>query len=147
VAFGYLGVSQIDFYVRNVINASTMVNIVRENFPLIKINSHQIQHVSLLSEYKMVVNTTPLGMRGKAMGLSPLDEKTIKTLPKDSYVYDIVYNPIKTALIEIAQSNGIKTISGLDMLIFQAAKAFEIWTGQKPDTSLMKIAALESLTK
>lgn len=146
VALGQLKVCQIDFYVRNVINASTMVNIVRENFPNIKINSHQIQHVENLSGYKMLVNTTPVGMRGVAMGLSPVNEASIKTLDKDAVVYDIIYNPIKTTLLEIAQANNLQTINGLDMLIFQAAKAFEIWTGKKPDTSVMKIAALESLT-
>ena len=145
VALGQLGVSKIDFYVRNIINASTMVNIVRENFPNIQITSRQIQHISSLSEYSMIVNTTPIGMRGKAMGLSPLDDLSIKTINKNAVVYDIVYNPVKTALIEQAQANGIKTIGGLDMLVFQAAKAFEIWTGMKPDTCKMKIAALEQL--
>lgn len=147
VALGQLKVSQIDFYVRNIINASNMVSIVRENFPNIKINSYQIQHIENLSDYKMLVNTTPVGMRGKAMGLSPINESSIKTMTNDSVIYDIVYNPIKTTLLELAQANNIQTINGLDMLIFQAAKAFEIWTGKKPDTNLMKIAALESLTK
>lgn len=147
VALAQLGVQQIDFYVRNIINASNMVNIVRENFPEVIINSKQIQHITDLSQYKMLVNTTPIGMRGKAMGLSPIEETTIKTMQKDSIVYDIVYNPIKTALLEMAQNNNLETINGLDMLIFQAAKAFEIWTGKKPDTCKMKIAALESLTK
>ncbi len=146
VSLAQLKVSQIDFYVRNIINASTMISIVRENFPNIKVNSYQIQHLEDLSTYKMLVNTTPIGMRGKAMGLSPVPEAAIKTMNKDSVVYDIVYNPIKTALIDIAQANNLYSINGLDMLIYQAAKAFEIWTGQSPDTKLMKIAALESLT-
>lgn len=145
VALCQLKVSQIDFYVRNIINASNMINIVRENFPNVKINSFQIQHVDDLSSYSMLVNTTPVGMRGKAMGLSPVNESAIKTMSKDAVVYDIVYNPIKTTLIELAQANNIQTINGLDMLVYQAAKAFEIWTGKKPDASLMKIAALECL--
>ena len=146
VALAQLNVKEIDFYVRNIINASVMINIVRENFPNIKINSHQMQHIDDLSWYSMLVNTTPIGMRGKAMGLSPIPEEVIKTLHSDAVVYDIVYNPIKTALIEMAQKHNIKTINGLDMLIYQAEKAFEIWTGKKPDVKSMKIAALESLT-
>ncbi|MDD3237544.1 MAG: shikimate dehydrogenase [Candidatus Gastranaerophilales bacterium] len=145
VALGNIGVKQLDFYVRNIINASTMVNIVRENFPNIKIELKQIQHIYDLSDYKMLVNTTPLGMRGKAMGLSPVDEKAMKTLKPDAVIYDIVYNPIKTEFINIAQKLGLQTIGGLDMLVYQAAKAFEIWTGKYPDTQNMKIAALESL--
>ena len=146
VALAQLNVKEIDFYVRNIINASVMINIVRENFPHIKINSHQMQHIDDLSSYSMLVNTTPIGMRGKAMGLSPIPEETIKTLNKNAVVYDIVYNPIKTTLIELAQKHNIQTINGLDMLIYQAEKAFEIWTGKKPDVKSMKIAALESLT-
>lgn len=145
VGLARLKVSKIDFYVRNIINASTMINIVRENFPDVEINSYQIQNVSDLSKYSLIVNSTPIGMRGKAMGLSPIDENTIKTIDKSAIVYDIVYNPLKTELINLAQAQNIQTINGLDMLIFQAAKAFEIWTGKYPDTTAMKIAALESL--
>lgn len=147
VGLSQLGVSQIDFYVRNIINASTAVNIVRENFPHIKINMFQIQNIKDLSEYKMVVNTTPLGMRNKAMDITPVTDSAIKTMKSDSIVYDIVYNPINTLLIQQAKANNLKTISGLDMLIYQAVKAIEIWTGQIADPTAMKMAAYEELTK
>ena len=62
-------------------------------------------------------------------------------------VYDIVYNPLNTELIKLAKKHGIQTIQGLDMLIYQGAKAFEIWTGKKPDTLKMKIAALEAMVE
>ncbi len=145
VALAQSNVTEMDFYVRNIINASNTVNIIRDNFPDISINLKQIQNLNDLSDSKMLVNTTPLGMRGKAMDLSPVTDKILKTMPKDSTVYDIVYNPVNTILIQQAKANALKTITGLDMLIFQAAKAIEIWTGKVPDTSLMKIAALESL--
>ena len=93
----------------------------------------------------MLINTTPIGMRSKAMGISPVDEDVVKTMNKSSIIYDIVYNPLKTELINIAKRNGIQTIQGLDMLIYQGAKAFEIWTGKKPDVLRMKIAALEEM--
>ena len=50
-------------------------------------------------------------------------------------------------LIKLAKKHGIKTIQGLDMLIYQGAKAFEIWTGKKPDTLKMKLAALEEMVE
>ncbi|MBR7164656.1 MAG: shikimate dehydrogenase, partial [Clostridia bacterium] len=59
---------------------------------------------------------------------------------------DIVYNPAKTVLISEAQKRGLKTIGGLDMLIYQAQKAINIWTGKTPDFNIMKIAALEALS-
>lgn len=145
VGLASLKVKEIDFYVRNIINASNTISIIRKNFPEIKINSKQLQNINDLSGYAMLVNTTPIGMRGKAMGLSPLEESAAKTLSKDALVYDIVYNPIKTELIKQAENLGVQTVGGLDMLVFQAAKAFEIWTGKTPDVNKMKIAALESL--
>ena len=95
----------------------------------------------------MLVNSTPIGMRGKAMGTSPIEEDILKTLPQDASVYDIVYNPMKTELLKQAQRNGYKTISGVDMFVHQGAKAFEIWTGKKANTDTMKMAVLEALAQ
>ena len=145
VGLSILKATKIDFYARNIINAREMVNAVRENFPNVQMECKQIDNLRDLSNYKILVNTTPIGMRSKAMGISPIDEEIIKTMNQDSIIYDIVYNPLKTELIKLAKKHGIKTIQGLDMLIYQGAKAFEIWTGKKPDTQLMKIAALEEM--
>ena len=145
VGIAILKAKKIDFYARNIINASEMVSALRENFPNTQMNCKQIESVKDLSQYKMLVNSTPIGMRSKAMGLSPIDEDVVKTMDKEAVVYDIVYNPLKTELIKYAKKHGIKTIQGLDMLIYQGAKAFEIWTGKKPDVLKMKIAALEAM--
>ena len=145
VAISILKARRIDFFARNIINAQDTINALRKNFPNIEMNCKQIEAVQDISAYKMLVNTTPIGMRSKAMGISPIDEKVIQTMHKNSIIYDIVYNPLKTELIKIAKRNEIETIQGLDMLIYQAAKAFEIWTGKKPDTLKMKIAALEEM--
>lgn len=145
VGLSILKVKKLDFFVRNIINAAEMVEMQRQNFPEVEMNCYQIDNVKNLSDYKMLVNTTPIGMRSKAMGLSPVDERIVKTLNSDAIVYDLVYNPLKTELIQIAKKNGLRTIHGLDMLIYQGAKAFEIWTGKKPDIQAMKIAALEEM--
>ncbi len=147
VGLSILKVSKIDFYARNIINASETVTALRQNFPDVEMNCLQIESLKDISKYKMLVNTTPIGMRSKAMGISPVDEEVIKTTDKNSVIYDIVYNPLKTELIKTAKKHGIRTIQGLDMLIYQGAKAFEIWTGKKPDTLKMKIAALEEMTE
>lgn len=145
VGLSLLKVANIDLYVRNIINASDMADNIRENFPDIEINCIQIESLYSLRNYKMLVNTTPVGMKSKSPSNSPIPEKIIKTMDKEAYVYDIVYNPLKTKLIKMAKKNGIQTIQGLDMLIYQGAKAFEIWTGKKPDVLKMKIAALEEI--
>lgn len=147
VGLSILKVKKIDFYVRNVVNASEMAEALRTNFPDVEMNCKQIERLIDLSEYKMLVNTTPIGMRSKSMGISPVEESIIKTMNKDAAVYDIVYNPLKTELIKYAQRNNIMAIKGLDMLIYQGARAFEIWTGKKPDVLKMKIAALEEMAE
>lgn len=147
VGLSILKVKKIDFYVRNIINASEMVETLRRNFNNVEMNCRQIESLKDLSQYKILVNTTPIGMRSKAMGISPVEEESIKTMDKSAVVYDIVYNPLNTELIKTAKKYNIKTIQGLDMLIYQGAKAFEIWTGKKPDILKMKIAALEAMVE
>ena len=145
IALCLRGIKQINFYARNIINASDMVNYLRTQFPHIMFNLKQMQRINNLSDTKLLVNSTPIGMRGKAMGTSPIDEAVLKTLPENSAVYDIVYNPLKTELLRLAQKNGYKTITGLDMFVHQGAKAFEIWTGKQAKPEIMKISVLEHL--
>ena len=140
-----LGVKEINSYTRNIINSSNTIKYFREKFPEIKINVYQIQVLSDLSNTDMLVNTTPIGMRSKAMGEMPVSNEVLKTMKKDALVYDVIYNPMKTALLENAEKNGLRTVNGLDMLIYQGAKALEIWTGKYPDVKDMKIAALQVL--
>jgi shikimate 5-dehydrogenase len=59
-------------------------------------------------------------------------------IPKDALtgyrlVFDLVYNPVQTRLLRDAAGSGCLTLSGLDMLVRQAAKQFELWTGLWPD--------------
>ena len=146
VGLAELGVSEIDMYTRNIINASQTINYLRAQFPDVKFTAYQIQNIRDLSHTAIVVNSTPIGMRGYMMNESPLEENDIKKLNPETIVYDIVYNPTKTKLISMAQKHGLKTIGGLDMLIMQAQRAQIIWTGRTPDANVMKIAALEALS-
>lgn len=145
VALIELGVKQINFYSRNIINASNVVNYLRENFPETKIMLYQNSSTGELFNSAMIVNTTPIGMKGNSADQMPLGLETISKLPTDTVIYDIVYNPTKTLLIQKAKEFGLETISGLDMLLHQAAKAQELWIGKYPDINAMKVAAFESL--
>ena len=140
-----LGVSNITFYSRNVIDSHPHVEILRQKFPKVKIELKPYSLLETLKGAKILVNTTPVGMKNFLAGASPVDYEVIKELDDDSLVYDIVYNPVKTRLIKHAEFCGKRYVGGLDMLVYQAEKAFEIWTGQTPDVNAMKIAALESL--
>lgn len=139
------GISEIDYFSRNIINAADMINSMRQTFPEIKFNSYQVQMIRDLSELSILVNCTPIGMRGNSMDLSPVAMSDIEKMNKNAIVYDVIYNPTKTLLLQYAEECGLKTVNGLDMLIHQGAKALEIWTGKKPDVQTMKIAALEAL--
>ena len=140
-----LGVSEITMFTRNIVDAHQTAESFRKKFPDLKINLMQNESLHSLDEFSIVTNTTPLGMRGFHAGISPFNEELLQTLPKEGVVYDIVYNPTKTELLKQAAKLGRRTIGGLDMLVHQGARAFEIWTGITPDTDKMKIAALEKL--
>ncbi len=139
------GIKEINYFSRNIINASEMINSMRHSFPEIKFNSYQIQMIRDLSELAILVNCTPIGMRGNSMDQMPISILDLEKLDKSAIVYDVIYNPTKTLLLQNAEKLGLKTVNGLDMLIYQGAKALEIWTDKKPDTQTMKIAALEAL--
>ena len=139
------GVKKIDIFTRNVIDSSKSVDILKERFPEIEFKLLQYELMQGLSDTSIVVNTTPLGMKNFREGISPLSDEVIKTLKDDAVIYDIVYNPIKTELIRRAIKYNKKHIQGLDMLVYQGAAAFEIWTGQYPNVDKMKIAVLEEL--
>ena len=139
------GVKYIDFYSRNIINSHQTLDYMRTKFPDVEFNVYQIQNIRSLADSAIVVNATPIGMKGYMADQMPLERSDLDKLNKDVVVYDIVYNPAKTILLQEAQKRGLKTIGGLDMLIYQAERAIEIWTGKTPDAKTMKIAALETL--
>jgi shikimate dehydrogenase len=80
-----------------------------------------------------LVNCTSLGMHPKD-DILPIDESLI-----DSHlvVVDIVYNPLITKLLRVAESKGCQICRGLGMLIYQGAAAFKLWTGREPLVSEM----------
>ena len=135
------GVKEIDFYTRNIINSRQTLEYVRAKFPEINFNVYQIQNIRSLEGTSIVVNATPIGMKGFMADQMPLEKTDLDKLNPETLIYDIVYNPVKTVLIQEAQKRGLQTVGGLDMLIYQAERAIEIWTGKSPDTKLMKIAA------
>ena len=139
------GIKYIDFYTRNIINSRQALDYARAKFPQIEFNVYQIQNIHSLEDSAIIVNATPIGMRGYMADQTPLEGRDLDKLSKDTIIYDIVYNPIKTILIKEAEKRGLKTIGGLDMLIYQAQRAIEIWTGKTPDFNVMKIAGLEEL--
>lgn len=145
LALSECGVAEIGVYTRNIPNAMDYMAYMRRKFPAITFTAYQIDQVRDLSRYQMLVNTTPIGMQGRSADMTPIEEPALKTMQDGATVYDVIYNPKKTILLKTAEKLGFRTINGLDMLIYQAISAQEIWFGRTPDFNAMKIAALENL--
>ena len=137
------GIKKIDIYTRNVINSSETIKTLRNRFSEIEIKSIQTSLMDGLEDVDILVNTTPVGMKNFNEDNSPVDDKNIESLNDNAIVYDIVYNPLRTALISKAIKFNKRYVCGLDMLVHQAVGAVEIWSGKKPDFKSMKIRALE----
>jgi shikimate dehydrogenase len=92
---------------------------------------------------EILINTTPVGM-SPHVDQCPVPEVVIK---EGMVVMDIVYNPLKTKLIALAESKGCLTVDGLGMLIQQGMEQFRLWTGLEPPVDIMRSAVKEALDK
>jgi shikimate dehydrogenase len=86
-----------------------------------------------------LINTTSVGL--EQPDISPI---ATELQPKE-WVCDIVYRPLETTFLKNARESNLQVVDGLGMLVHQGAKAFELWTGQSPDTTLMRRVALSKL--
>ncbi len=98
---------------------------------------------SNLQDSDILINATSVGMKPKA-DESPVSPKLLR---RDLSVMDIVYNPLETKLAKDAKAAGAKVVSGVEMLIYQGAASFEIWTGKSAPVEVMRDAALSHLLK
>ncbi|PKO05491.1 MAG: shikimate dehydrogenase [Chloroflexi bacterium HGW-Chloroflexi-3] len=94
-----------------------------------------VSNPSFLKKFSLLVNTTPVGM-APLIDQNPLAADI--TLPAGMLVYDLIYNPQKTRLLQLAEKNNAKAINGLGMLLQQAVLSFEIWTGKKVSVEKMR---------
>ncbi len=96
---------------------------------------------SLNKSIDLLINSSACGMKkGDKFGID------LSLMSKEALVYDIIYNPRKTALMKLAESNKLRTTNGIFMLIRQAAESFNKWFGIMPSNSDVN-KALETLGK
>ena len=96
-----------------------------------------------IEDSALVVQTTRAGMWPETGDLPPLP---LEALHGGQLVYDLVYNPVKTALLAEAEMRGCDTLGGVKMLVYQGAAAFERWTGVWPPVEVMEQAVIDGLT-
>lgn len=98
-----------------------------------------LQAGNILDDADLVVNTTSLGMTGKPDMRIPLDG-----LRPGTIVTDLVYTPLKTRFLAIAEQQGCRVVDGLGMLLHQAVPGFERWFGKRPEIDdAVRAAVLE----
>jgi len=96
-----------------------------------------------LVDSDVLINATSVGMKPNA-NQTPVAPEWLKA---DLAVMDIVYSPVETKLAKDAKAVGAKVVSGVEMLIYQGAASFEIWTSGKAPVEVMRKAALNHLLK
>ena len=119
-ALSRIGVGPVTILNRNVLKGAGLLSafgLKGQAVPL----THAIPSAALL------VNTSALGMAGQ-----PPLEIDLSPLPDDALVYDVVYAPLETGLLAQARDRDLETVDGLEMLVGQAAVAFELFFGVEP---------------
>ena len=97
----------------------------------------------VVSEADLVINATPVGMSDtEGTSSFPLEPNL---LTKGQLAVDLIYHPISTPWMEALRDRGVEVHGGLSMLIFQAAKAFKLWTGKDAPVEAMRKAALDEI--
>ena len=85
-----------------------------------------------MSEIDLLINATSIGMHsGDPVLIAP------EILPPNIFIYDVVYNR-KTPFLKLAEERKLAFLGGLDMLVYQGALSFEIWTDQKAPVKILQ---------
>ena len=92
-----------------------------------------------LDAYAVVVNTTAVGLHGE----DPFEELPLRAhgFAEGQVVVDMVYGDRPSTLLEAAERCGARTVDGLEILVQQGARSFQIWTGHQADLDIMRAAA------
>ena len=84
--------------------------------------------VKIFKRSKLIVKNTAIGM---FPDVDDTPTAIVESFTPDQIVFDVVYNPVKTKFLKLAESQGAKILTGLEMFIAQGAKSLELWTGEK----------------
>lgn len=126
------GVKELFLVNRTRSKAEELMKEIRRRFPLVKLETNYPR-----TKVDLLVNATSLGL--KSSDEMPLDEKQF-SLKNARAVYDMIYRPAETPLLAAANKAGCRTANGLGMLLYQGAKALEIWTGKSAPMPIMRRA-------
>ena len=128
------GVSQISVFVRSSSMEKTRPYIEKmQNATGFRVDLFALEDVQDLqdsiTQADLLVNATSVGMDGSSQPIP-----TSIVLPEKLLVADVIYQPFETPFLKWAREQGNQSINGLGMLLYQAAEAFELWTGKEMPT-------------
>lgn len=126
------GVERLAIYDTNAVAAEELVARLKDRFGL-KRAEQADEPVAIAPQLDGVVNASPVGMA--TMPGTPFPPRL---LTRKQWVADIVYFPLETELLRSAREKDCRTLSGGGMAVFQAARAFELFTGVPPDRACMQ---------
>jgi len=118
-------------------------DLVEKLDPKVKITDLGFPLKEELQNTDILINTTPIGMYPN-VNQKPLVSSDM--INEGLVVNDIVYNPIKTGLMEEAEKSGAQLVYGVKMLVYQGLEAFRIWTGIEPPVELFEKALMDELS-
>lgn len=131
------GVSELHLVNRTESKATAVAEEIRQRRPELTVTVGYPQ-----SNVDVILNATSLGLR--AEDALPLDSGRF-SFKQTKAVYDMVYRPAETALLKAAKAAGGRTANGLGMLLYQGAKALELWSGQTAPIEIMRRALSENI--
>ena len=128
------GVSQISVFVRSSSMGKTRPYLEKiQNATEFRVDLFALEDIQELqdsiTQADLLVNATSVGMDGSSQPIP-----TSIVLPEKLLVADVIYQPFETPFLKWARNQGNQSINGLGMLLYQAAEAFELWTGKEMPT-------------
>ncbi|MBQ6345476.1 MAG: shikimate dehydrogenase [Methanobrevibacter sp.] len=137
------GANSLTILNRNADKAKSLASDVSGSELIENVKSDSISEInSYLTDADILIDTTPLGMDPH------IDDEPIakaENMHEDLVVFDAVYNPNETVLLNEAIKAGAKPVYGIKMLLYQGAESFEIWTGKKAPVDVMEDALKKTL--
>lgn len=127
----YFKPKRINIINRTIQRADTLQNYFTEKMRFDNIKTKDLFPPELTETFyrsKLIINSTSIGMFPHFED-TPTDLS--ESFHEDQIVFDMIYNPTETKFLKLAKSQGAATLGGMKMLIYQAAKSFELWTGEQ----------------
>lgn len=120
---------------RTIARAAELADRLHARFPHLEL---AVNDWDALTRMHLIVNASAIGMSPR-QNESPIPQH--RTIKPGQIVFDLVYNPPETPLLREAARAGARGIGGLEMLVYQGARSFELWTGKDAPVEVMQSAA------